>query len=243
MYHIFVCDDDENFLKMISMKVEKILSKNRIFLHIHKYTSAKNMIFDLQEQDLSTAIFFMDIVMPKLSGIEAAKIIREMDIDAQIIFVTSSKRYIFEALEVMPLHYFVKRYLEDEKFEHILLTASQICYSRSNRFFCYKLGHSIKRISVDKIVFFEVKNRVVLMYKTDGEIDEFYSTMKKLEEAFKNKPFVRIHRSYLANLEYLVSLEKKHLIIKNTILPIGEKYMENVRTVCERFVLNDINVR
>lgn len=74
MYHIFICDDDDEFLKSIKEKIGRILMKNKISINLYSYTSAKNMIFDLQDQNLSTAIFFMDIVMPGLSGIEAAKL-------------------------------------------------------------------------------------------------------------------------------------------------------------------------
>lgn len=243
MYNIFICDDDDECLKRIKEKLEYILLKNRIFASIHSYTSAKNMIFDVQGQDLSTAIFFIDIVMPSISGIEAAKIIRKMNIESQIIFLTSSKKYVFEALEIMPLHYLIKQEVNDFKIESVLLKAIKICRNKNNNFFCYKLGHAIKRISVDRISFFEVKNRVVYMYKVDNEVEEFYATMKNLEEAFCRKYFIRIHRSYIVNLQYISSLENHHIILQNlTVLPVGNKYIENVKTMYEKFVLNDIKI-
>lgn len=243
MYNIFICDDDEEWLKKIKKKIEYILLKNRIFTNIHAYTSAKNMIFDLQDQDLSTAIFFIDIVMPKVSGIEAGRIIRNMNIESQIIFLTSSKKYVFQALELAPIHYLIKREVNYAQLEKVLLKAIKICESKNSDFFCYKAGHSIKRISVDKVVFFEVRNRVVFMYNMDGDVDEFYSTMKKLEELFYRRYFVRIHRSYLVNLKHTVSLENQHLILQNsTVLPIGNKYAEVVKEVYEKFILNDISI-
>lgn len=243
MYHIFICDDDDEFLKSIKEKIGRILMKNKISINLYSYTSAKNMIFDLQDQNLSTAIFFMDIVMPGLSGIEAAKIIRGMGIDAQIIFLTSSKKHVFEALDIMPMHYLIKRDFSELKFEKVLMMALKTCFRKSNDFFCYKVSHTIKRISVDKIMFFEVKNRVVLMYKDDGSADEFYATIKNLEDSFKFKSFIRIHRSYLVNLEHISSLEKKHITFKNgAILPIGEKYSEDVKNMYEKFTINDIKV-
>ena len=45
--------------------LDKNLSKNRRFLHRHKYTSSKNMIFDLQEQELSTPTLLIDKATPK----------------------------------------------------------------------------------------------------------------------------------------------------------------------------------
>lgn len=243
MYNIFICDDDDECLKKIKEKLDYILLKNKIFAHIHSYKSAKNMIFDLQGQNLSTAIFFIDIVMPNISGIEAAKIIRDMTIDSQIIFLTSSKKYVFQALELMPLHYLIKQEVNDFKIESVLLKAITICRNKNSNFFCYKLGHAIKRISVDNIVFFEVKNRVVYMYKSDNTIEEFYATMKNLEEAFCRKYFIRIHRSYIVNLQHISSLENQHIILQNsTVLPVGNKYIENVKNIYEKFVLNDINI-
>ena len=135
MYNIFICDDDDECLKRIKEKLEYILLKNRIFASIDSYTSAKNMIFDVQGQDLSTAIFFIDIVMPSISGIEAAKIIRKMNIESQIIFLTSSKKYVFEALEIMPLHYLIKQEVNDFKIESVLLKAIKICRNKNNNFF------------------------------------------------------------------------------------------------------------
>lgn len=246
MYNIFICDDDDEFIKDIDKKIKCIilknnLLKNRALINVHSYTSAKNMIFDLQGQNLSTAIFFMDIVMPNISGIDAAKIIRKMGIDAQIIFVTKSKNHVFEALDLMPMHYLIKKDLSDSKLEEVLLKALRLCYKKSSNFFCYKIGHTIKRISVDKIIFFEVKNRVIMMYKEDGEFDEFYTTMKNLEKIFISKNFVRVHRSYLVNLDYINALEKKNIILKSkAILPIGEKYSDYVEEKYEEFTANDI---
>lgn len=243
MYHIFICDDDEEFLNTTKKNIEDILIKKKLYINLHSYISAKNMIFDLQGQNLSTAIFFMDIVMPGMSGIEAVKIIRNMGIEAQVIFLTSSKKHVFEALDLMPMQYLIKRDFSELKFEKVLMMAIKTCCRKSSDFFCYKTSRTVKRISVDKIMFFEVKNRVVLIYKEDGSIDEFYSTMKSLEEVFKSKYFVRIHRSYLVNLEYVNSLEKKHITFNNrAILPVGEKYSEKVKYMYEEYTINDISV-
>lgn len=81
------------------------------------------------------------------------------------------------------------------------------------------------------------------MYCMDNREEEFYQTMEKLERELQDKNFVRVHRSYLVNLVNIHSLETRQLTCLNGMsVPIGEKYLEQVRKDYSRFILEETEI-
>ena len=231
MFKICICDNDTDFLLNLNDKLSKIANYNNIEINIIKYSSSKQLLFDMDEQKDSIDIYFLGILLGDLTGLDIANELRKFNISSQIIFITSSKDYVFDAFDVMPLHYLIKQELNNKKLEEVFIKAISLVKPNKNNFFYYKVGHNMKCIDKDKIVYFEIKNRIVTMKCNNNTIEEFYFTMKELVQKIKSDNFVQIHRSFLVNINYIKSIESKNLILyDDTTLPVGEKYIKNVRS-------------
>lgn len=179
--------------------------------------------------------------MPGLTGIEAAQKLREWGVGAQIVFFTSSKEHVFQAFDVMPLHYLIKDEATEETIEKILLRAIDLAQKNQRECFQYKVGHTVKRIELQEIIYFEIRNRVVHMFCRGNRQEEFYLTMDKLEKSLRDKNFIRVHRSYLVNFMHIHSIETKQIVCMNHIcIPVGEKYLEPIRKEYSRFILEQM---
>lgn len=241
MYKICLCDDDEEFRRSLKRKLYKIGERNHIKMELIEFSSGTGMVFDLDGASEGVDIFFVDVLMPGITGIEAAQKLREWGARAQIVFFTSSKEHVFQAFDVMPLHYLIKGEATEETIERILLRAIQLAEKNQQECFYYKVGHTVKRMETQEIIYFEIRNRVVHMFCRGDRQEEFYLTMDKLEKSLKDKNFVRVHRSYLVNLMHIHSIEVKQIICMNDIcIPVGEKYLEQIRKEYSRFILEQI---
>lgn len=241
MFNICICDDNTEFLLKISNKINKISHKNGIDVNIIKYSSSQSLIFNMDNQINSIDIYFLDVLIDDLTGIDLANKIRKYNLTSQIIFLTSSKDYVFDALDTMPLHYLIKQNLDTKKFEEVFMKAISFIKPRKDDLFHYKIGHSIECINKNKILFFEIKNRIVTMKCIDGTNIDFYFTMKKLINQINDDNFIQIHRSFLINSNYIKSINGKNIICNNnTILPIGDKYLKTLKLKYSKFLLNNL---
>ncbi|WP_294187172.1 LytTR family DNA-binding domain-containing protein [uncultured Clostridium sp.] len=230
MFNICICDTNTDFLSKLDTKIIKIAKYNNIKINTIKYSSSKKLLFDIYDLKDSIDIYFLDVLLGDLNGIYIANEIRKFNTNAKIIFITSNKHYVFDALDVMPLHYLIKQELSNKKLERIFIKAINLIKTKKKNLFLYKKGHKIKCIDKNEIIFFEIKNRIINMTCTNGNTEKFYSTMKNLVETIKSDNFIQIHRSFLINTYFLKSIENKHLTLKNNIiLPIGEKYIKNLK--------------
>lgn len=241
MLEIIICDDDEEFLKHISRKIREISMPKNLKVNINTYVSGKNMLFDLSESIHSIDILFIDVVMDDMTGIDVCKKIREYGANTQIIFITSVKSHVFEALDVMPLHYLIKNEIDDNVIKNILMKAVTLSNKYKKNRFLYKVGHSRRYVKCEDIIFFEINNRVVSMNCSNKNVEVFYSTMDKLENDLDKDEFIRIHRSYIVNITKIASINSNKVVcIDGTVLPVGKKYTDKLKNQYSKFILKDI---
>ena len=241
MFNICVCDDNKVFLDSLCRKLEKMAVKNNIEICIHKYTSSTQVMFAIEEICEEIDLFFLDVLIDKMTGVEIAERLRAQGSNAPIVFLTVSKEHVFDALDIMPLHYLIKQEVEDDKIEEILLKAIRMVNNYKSQKFSYKVGHELRCIDIEKIVYFEVQKRIVIIHTLEGEEDRFYSTLDTVEKELNSNQFVRVHRSYLCNLFYVDRVQSKNIIFRNrTELPVGIKYVKGLKTEYTNYMLRNL---
>ena len=169
---------------------------------------------------------------------EAARELRSRGCRAAIIFVTAIEEYVFEAFDVDAFHYIVKPF-DKAKFFEILRKAVAERESinakeaKDEPSIAIKTGATTKKIYLYKIIYLEVFNRKVILYKTDGEV-EFYGKLTELEDRL-SEDFVRCHRAYIVNLRYVLKYSANSITLENgrSILMSKQRYADFVRKYLE----------
>lgn len=242
MIHICICDDSDTMRDELHRLIQDICKKNEIGVQIFSYSSGEEMLFHLEEKSQMIDIFFLDILMKKLNGIETAVNLRKTNPTAQIIFLTVSKEHVFDALDVMPLHYLVKQDVRTEKIEKVLLKAISLSQKEQKEKFTYKFGKTMGSILLSDIIYFEVKNRIIEIHAKNNETIEFYGNISDLEQQLPAGSFERIHRSYIVNFENVDYLSGREMVcIDGTAIPIGQKYSE-ARERYQNYLLNYLSI-
>ncbi|MGC8823098.1 MAG: LytR/AlgR family response regulator transcription factor [Bacteroidales bacterium] len=166
-------------------------------------------------------LLFLDIQLPKLTGFEVLELIEHMPV---IIFTTAFDQYAIQAFEKNAADYLLKPFSE-ERFAMAIQKAMDKLAIRQNdsttvkKMVDYlssspnlldrivvKTNSSIKVIPLDQIVYLEAQDDYVMIYTPTGKhLKE--KTMKYFETHLPDRQFVRIHRSYIVNIDYIAQIE------------------------------------
>ena len=178
-------------------------------------------------------ILLLDIGLPDMDGMEAARAFREKNKDTVLIFITALEEYVFQAFDVGAFHYLVKPFT-DEKFAKVLLAAvSQVKEAGLPAGFLEKCIW-VKRkgvrtkVLLEDIQYAEVYNRKIILHRIDGDV-EYYGKMAELEK-MAGEDFFRTHRAYLVNLKHVVRYDAATVSLEQgTALMAKPKFPEFVK--------------
>lgn len=162
-------------------------------------------------------------------GISAARILREADINADIVFFTRNKARVFEAFDVDALHYLVDGEASLSKFDQVFRKARLRSETRTQASIVLSCAGEQKKLLISQIYYFEVINRIVTVHYIGGTF-EFYSTLSKIENSLANRGFVRIHRSYLVAERFITGVSHgEATLVNGDVLPVGGRYTNNIK--------------
>lgn len=193
-------------------------------------------------------IYFLDIDMLTISGLDLARTIRSNDLNAYIIFFTyytNYTKYIKSIFEVNPFDYLINPITKQGLYKTIDRIIKFLNYK--DDFFYYKKRKDSILISMRKIVYFEKHGRYVLIHTEDG-LDKFIMTTDNLLKKLNNS-FVQIHTSFIINLNYLSQLSGENILlsfyndgkIKQQSLQISRKFRLDARTKINKYIEKNID--
>ena len=212
MLSIAVCDDEVIECCNIARKIKDILEEMKIPCIIRQFQSGGELLRALESFD----IVFLDIIMQGLDGMKTAQIFREKASDKMLIFVSSSREYVFEAYDVEAFQYLLKP-VDDRKLKRVLQKAILKTERRSQEFIIVSRERQKKKLFLDDIYYFEIKGRMIDVHGPEG-IFTYYEQIGELENKLRDKGFFRCHKSYLINLKYVDGYNRQEVILEN-----GEK--------------------
>lgn len=222
LVNIVICENDKNDQEFVGSKVVDILDDLNIEYEIKVYNSGDDL---LEGYDKYTDIILLDIQMDGLDGMETARKIREFDDNVEIIFITSFVEYALEGYEVNAYRYLLKPVKSED-----LSTSIANCLNDRNfvkRSIVIKEGDTRIKISLKDIMYIEVQGNDITVhtlkdtYRTKG-------TMSNFETEINSNMFVRCHKSYLVNLEYIKSIKRyTSILVNDEEVPLSRnKYKE-----------------
>ena len=227
MLSIAVCDDEVIECCNMARKIKDILEEMKIPCIIRQFQSGRELLQTIESFD----IVFLDIMMQDMDGMKTAKMFREKDFDKILIFVSSSREYVFEAYDVEAFQYLLKP-VDDRKLKRVLQKAVLKTEGRSQEYIIVSRERQKKKLYLDDIYYFEIKGRIVDVHGPEG-IFNYYEQIGELESKLRDKGFFRCHKSYLINLKYVDGYNRQEVILGNgeAIVIAKRRYEEFCREV------------
>lgn len=209
MISIAVCDDELLECLNISAKIQECMEEMGIPCSIEKFQSGKALLESLGRFDL----IFLDILMEGMDGMETARRCRELAYEKILVFLSSSRKYVFQAYDVEAFHYLVKP-VDQEKLKNILKRATEKEREFSRDYIVISRERQKRKLFLDTVRYFEIRGRQIDVHEEKG-IFTYYEQIGILEKQLEGKGFFRCHKSYLLNLKYVEGYNRQEAILDN----------------------------
>ena len=227
MIQIGFCDDDLSVLNTLQVLLDRYRVDRNADLSSAAFQSPLELIAEI-EKGLRFDILLLDVLMPGENGMEAAREIRRFDSSVKIIFLTSSTEFAVESYSVGAYFYQLKP-IWAESFYCLMDSVIAECDKSSSSSLILRCKSGITRVELDKLEYCEVLGRALWLHLTDGTVLESGGGMDHLcEQLTEHDNFLRIHRSYLVNLDHIKSIVPKAITMDSLAeLPVPRgKYAE-----------------
>lgn len=222
MLLIAIVDDEHSDSDALKKLVDAYFQQNKQAYMIHVFNSALDFIRNTENHD----IVFMDIRMDKLDGLEVARIMRKINTDSVLIFVTHMAQLAIKGYEVDALDFIVKP-ADQFSIGYVLDKAMKRLEGVSSTVFALKTSDGIISLSSNDIIYVEVFDHNLVYHTTRGNYDtrgKLSDVMKKLDE----KRFIMCNRSYVVNLRYVTSINNDYLVVDGTQISISKSHRKEI---------------
>jgi len=237
MLRVVFCDDNKISMDYYQSLITQASEHNDIDIKVNQFGSPDKLLSYMSKDPNRADIIYLDILFEGMNGIDAARKLREMGCLSVIIFLTVSSGHVFEAFEINPFYYIVKDEVPANKFKDIFFRAAEAASQKKDRFIIISHAGTYLRLSLDEILYFEVFNRQITIHLTENEIT-YSSRLDDIEKSLDKMGFIRTHRSFLVNCEYVKCITRKKLILTDgTELPVSTKYAKDVLKSFSEFLL------
>lgn len=206
---------------------------------IGTYESALTAMKVLRENPVN--LLFLDIQMPELSGLEFAKILPR---ETRIIFTTAFDRYAIEGYKVNAIDYLLKPVSYDNflkavnKAVEIFATDNRQKIMQQDRFLYVKSEYKLIQIKLDDILYVEGVKDYIKIYLADGRKPIMsLMNMKKIDDYLPRPQFMRVHRSYIVNMQHVGMIDRGRMVMGDAFIPVSESYKEIVQDFLDNHTL------
>ena len=216
MIHLAIVDDDEKSRKKISDYAERYQEEFQEKIKITTFCVGADIAEDYKaEYD----IIILDIQMRFMDGMRAAEMIRTMDSEVILIFITNMAQYALKGYEVQAMNYLLKP-VTYFAFSQELQKAIGYIKERKKKYFFIRIENGTLRLDAENILYLESKKHQIIIHT----MKESYSTrdsMKNLEQTLSMYHFVRCNNCYLVNLAYVEGVVQNNVVVAGDELQIS----------------------
>jgi DNA-binding LytR/AlgR family response regulator len=178
-------------------------------------------------RDQPVDLLLLDIEMPGMTGIELTRNLQANR--PVIIFTTSKKEYAAEAFELNVADYIVKpitpaRFMQAiDKAREILESNSEQVKLNEDEFIFIRDSNIVRRLKLSDILYAEAMGDYVKLH-TAQKFFAIHATMKEVEQRLPSSKFLRVHRSFIAAIDKIDTIQEGALIINGKPVPVADAY-------------------
>lgn len=233
MLRIAVCEDEVFQMQLLRKYIDEWADIKEIQVHVGCYENASSFLFQWEDKP-SVDVLLLDIEMPgTMNGMELAKTLRSNKDNVQIIFVTGVTDFVFEGYSVDAVSYIIKPVKKEKLFE-CLDKAYERC-TREGRHIIVEEPGMVRKVLIRDICYIESIGHDTSICTLNGSF-RCKKSIGDMEEELKKEHFIRIHRSYLVNIERIQSITKKEVVVDSgQVIPIARGKWEAVNMACLKF--------
>lgn len=220
---ISILEDQQTEVLHLKSKLSKWSLQTNCELEISDYCSGEKFF---EENDSTTyqvfSVFFLDIQMKKMNGLEVAKKLRKEGYSGPIIFLTAFREYVFHGYEVHAMNYLLKPVKEEPLF----LCLDEIAKDLSGNSYLFRNKQNIISIPYKDILSFSSSLHYIDILTVSDHFCQ-YATLNNIIKYLPHE-FIRIHKSCIVNMAHIYKMSGSTIVLSNHMTtPIGRSYLKN----------------
>lgn len=230
-----IIDDEPLAAELLASYARRIPELNLVGV----YESAVTAMGELRIKPVD--ILFLDIQMPELNGLELARLLPSK---TRVIFTTAFDRYAVDGYKVKAAGYLLKPISYDDFVMAVnsvadsLRTITRQESMMKNRFVYVKSEYKLVRVDFDDILYVEgVKDYVKFYFSGNRKPMMTLMNMKTVEDSLPHYQFMRVHRSFIVNMDKINMIDRGRIVIGDVFIPVSESYKELVQKYVDRYSL------
>lgn len=218
MLRIAIVEDEEEYIKQLQKYVRRFSDENGQEIEVSVFRDGNEIVANYSPE---FDILLLDIEMPILDGLNAARKIRKVDEKVVMMFITNVANYAIHGYEVGALDFITKPltyYTFQLRFQRAVDRARQ----RVDDEILLTLRDGVVKVSVRQIYYVEVQNRMLIYHTMNGDYT-MRGTMKSVEEQLAKYHFVKCNHWYIVNLSHVERISKDTVTVAGTELEISRR--------------------
>lgn len=227
MYRVAVCDDDIRMRKFIRSAIEEA----GITCTVEEFSNGAELLRGGSGYD----IIFLDIDMPVVNGIDAARQLRRKDRKAKIIYVTGYQDYMQRSFAVHPFSFLVKPVKKEAIIRQL---GEAVLYSREEeRAVTLRLGttQGLEEIAVPDLYYLEYQSRKLRLVMRHGE-QMVRGKISEYSERLAPYGFASPHKSFIVNLYHVKTIRGYDIVMMNgDLVPLSQKRSAEFRGMLGKY--------
>lgn len=234
MIKVVAIDDEPLALQLVKGYVEKTPSMELA----GAFDNPVDAVAFIQSADVDLVL--LDIQMPDLTGTELARVIAG---GPKVIFTTAYEKYALEGFRLDAVDYLLKPFSYTEFLKAVQKAEKLIAAERSrlpsleisNDYLFVKSESRLRRINFSEIHYIEgLKDYVKIWLKDERKPVLSLSTLKALESRLPGNRFMRVHRSFIVNLETVRVIERGRIVFGEVRIPVTDQYKDDFQKFLDR---------
>jgi len=230
-------DDEPLALQQIGAYIEKTPFLEPVAL----CSSAFEALKYLEDNDVD--LMFVDINMPNLNGMDFVKSLTKKP---QVIFTTAYSEYAMEGFQVDAIDYilkpisyavFLKAANKAKTWFELNHKPAETIQTTADCIFV-KSEYKLIRILLSEIKYIESSNEYIQIHLTNEDPITTLIRLKVIEEQLPKDKFMRVHRSFIVNLDKVKMIERNRIVFDHNIyIPVGDQYKEGFQAFIDKTFL------
>jgi len=225
--------DDEKMARSI---LKTLCNEIKLLTVIGEFSNAIEAIKFLNDNKVD--LIFLDIHMPDFNGFD---FVETLKYKTKVVLITSDDQLAIKAFKYLNIVDYLLKPLSLDSLEKSIekikmldvgtITGSKTLEKKKNHVSDYifvNINHRLIRLTINEINIIQSDKNYILI-TTDTETHKVNISLKKIQQRLPLKNFFRVHKSYIVNLNKIVDIEDRTIVIQKNVVPIGNKYWMNLK--------------
>lgn len=231
--NVAICDDNAKDAKLICDLLREHFDKNGFAGECHTFESGEALADAFAANPFD--VVFLDIYMDGMNGLKTAEKLRKIDPGFSLVFITTSTDHALDSFSLRTIDYVVKP-IKREDIERAFSGCRDV-FLKNGRFIKVMSDRMNLSVPLIKIQYIETYGRETLFHTTDREIRSTAPILLDDLEQTLGSAFLRCHRSYIVNLNYVAAIGPDDFqMLDGSLVPLRQRGRAELRDAYADFV-------